>query len=169
MEVYTAQLKFAFCWMKVITLNSCGLNTFVLLSLDTLGSSCSLSKVCMCVLLIYIYVKAYCPAFKECSFMFLLHYTQTWREILQYREAVQTNILQYRGEYQVLLLYMHDLGRETSSWRDGKCLGLMFSDKIWGCISKNRAGTGQEDRLASVTCGRALSFSALWFCTAGVG
>lgn len=38
-EVYTAQLKCAFCWMKVITLNSCAFSASVLLSLNTLGAS----------------------------------------------------------------------------------------------------------------------------------
>lgn len=91
----------------------------------------------------------------------LLHVPVPWHSDLKEYSSVWWSCSLECWEYQVLLLYIHDLGRETSSCRDGICLGLIFIGKVWGSVSKNRAGAGLEDRQASVTCGPAVSFSAL--------
>lgn len=131
-------------------------------SLNTLGASCWLSNEYM---YIYMYIKI---SVLSCFWWVLLHVPVTLHSDVKESTSIQRSCSLQHREYQVLL-YIHDLRRETSSWRDGKYLGLIFINKVWGSISYNRAGAGLEDRLASVTCGPALGFSALRPCTAGVG
>lgn len=88
----------------------------------------------------------------------LLHVPVMLHSDVKENTSIQRSCSLECWEYQVLLLYIHVSGRETSSWRDEKCSGLIFIDKVWGCISKNRAGAGLEHRLASVTCDPAPSF-----------